>query len=69
MDDARQRIDDLVNRGLLDQWYAVAKSVQAGPAARRPRSAAISRAYARPPPACSSAWRITAAPRRAAVAR
>src|ERR1700736_5871556 len=30
MDD-RQRIDDLVNRGLLDQWYAVAKSVQGKP--------------------------------------
>jgi phenylpropionate dioxygenase-like ring-hydroxylating dioxygenase large terminal subunit len=30
MDD-RQRIDDLVNRGLLDQWYAVAKSVQIKP--------------------------------------
>jgi phenylpropionate dioxygenase-like ring-hydroxylating dioxygenase large terminal subunit len=28
MDEARQRIDDCVNRGLLDQWYAVAKSVQ-----------------------------------------
>ncbi len=27
-DDIRQRIDDLVERGLLDQWYAVAKSVQ-----------------------------------------
>ena len=27
-DDARQRIDALVNRGLPDQWYAVAKSVQ-----------------------------------------
>ena len=31
MDDTRQRIDDLVNRGLLDQWYAVAKSVQVKP--------------------------------------
>lgn len=31
MDDARQRIDDLVNGGLLDQWYAVAKSVQVKP--------------------------------------
>jgi phenylpropionate dioxygenase-like ring-hydroxylating dioxygenase large terminal subunit len=30
MDD-RQKIDDLVNRGLLDQWYAVAKSVQIKP--------------------------------------
>jgi phenylpropionate dioxygenase-like ring-hydroxylating dioxygenase large terminal subunit len=30
-DDARQRIDDLVNRGLLDQWYAVAKSIQVKP--------------------------------------
>jgi phenylpropionate dioxygenase-like ring-hydroxylating dioxygenase large terminal subunit len=30
MDD-RQRIDDLVNRGLLDQWYAIAKSVQIKP--------------------------------------
>ena len=28
MADDRQRIDELVNRGLLDQWYAVAKSVQ-----------------------------------------
>jgi phenylpropionate dioxygenase-like ring-hydroxylating dioxygenase large terminal subunit len=28
MPDDRQTIDDLVNRGLLDQWYAVAKSVQ-----------------------------------------
>ena len=38
MDDAR-RIDDLVNRGLLDQWYAVAKSVQVKPGRppRRPR--------------------------------
>jgi phenylpropionate dioxygenase-like ring-hydroxylating dioxygenase large terminal subunit len=27
-DDTRQRIDALVNRGLADQWYAVAKSVQ-----------------------------------------
>src|SRR5260370_34771394 len=31
MADERQRIDDLVNRGLLDQWYAVAKSVQVKP--------------------------------------
>ena len=31
MADDRQRIDDLVNRGLLDQWYAVAKSVQVKP--------------------------------------
>jgi phenylpropionate dioxygenase-like ring-hydroxylating dioxygenase large terminal subunit len=31
MDNARQRIDDYVNRGLLDQWYAVAKSVQVKP--------------------------------------
>jgi len=31
MDDTRQRIDDLVNGGLLDQWYAVAKSVQVKP--------------------------------------
>ena len=31
MDDTRQRIDNLVNRGLLDQWYAVAKSVQVKP--------------------------------------
>src|SRR5262249_2596068 len=28
MADDRQRIEELVNRGLLDQWYAVAKSVQ-----------------------------------------
>ncbi len=27
-DQARERIDAVVNRGLLDQWYAVAKSVQ-----------------------------------------
>src|SRR5947209_8604591 len=31
MADDRQRIDDLVNCGLLDQWYAVAKSVQIKP--------------------------------------
>ena len=31
MADERQRIDDLVNRGLADQWYAVAKSVQVKP--------------------------------------
>jgi phenylpropionate dioxygenase-like ring-hydroxylating dioxygenase large terminal subunit len=31
MADERQRIDDYVNRGLLDQWYAVAKSVQVKP--------------------------------------
>ena len=31
MADDKQRIDDLVNRGLLDQWYAVAKSVQVKP--------------------------------------
>ena len=31
MPDDRQTIDDLVNRGLLDQWYAVAKSVQVKP--------------------------------------
>jgi phenylpropionate dioxygenase-like ring-hydroxylating dioxygenase large terminal subunit len=31
MADDRQRIDDLVNRGLLDQWYAVAKSIQIKP--------------------------------------
>src|SRR6516165_10190199 len=31
MADERQRIDELVNRGLLDQWYAVAKSVQVKP--------------------------------------
>jgi phenylpropionate dioxygenase-like ring-hydroxylating dioxygenase large terminal subunit len=30
-DDARQRVEDRVNRGLLDQWYAVAKSVQVKP--------------------------------------
>jgi phenylpropionate dioxygenase-like ring-hydroxylating dioxygenase large terminal subunit len=30
-DDARQRLEDRVNRGLLDQWYAVAKSVQVKP--------------------------------------
>ncbi len=30
-DDSRQQIDDVVNRGLLDQWYAVAKSVQVKP--------------------------------------
>ena len=30
-DQARERIDALVNRGLLDQWYAVAKSVQVKP--------------------------------------
>ncbi len=30
-EDTRQQIDDLVNRGLLDQWYAVAKSVQVKP--------------------------------------
>jgi phenylpropionate dioxygenase-like ring-hydroxylating dioxygenase large terminal subunit len=28
MADDRQRIEELVNRGLLDQWYAAAKSVQ-----------------------------------------
>src|SRR5262245_16116318 len=28
MADDKQRIDALINRGLLDQWYAVAKSVQ-----------------------------------------
>jgi phenylpropionate dioxygenase-like ring-hydroxylating dioxygenase large terminal subunit len=27
-DQARESIDELVNRGLFDQWYAVAKSVQ-----------------------------------------
>jgi phenylpropionate dioxygenase-like ring-hydroxylating dioxygenase large terminal subunit len=31
MADDKQRIDELVNRGLLDQWYAVAKSVQVKP--------------------------------------
>src|ERR1700730_17291499 len=31
MADDKQTIDDLVNRGLLDQWYAVAKSVQVNP--------------------------------------
>ena len=31
MADDKQAIDDLVNRGLLDQWYAVAKSVQVKP--------------------------------------
>jgi phenylpropionate dioxygenase-like ring-hydroxylating dioxygenase large terminal subunit len=30
-EDARQQIDDLINRGLPDQWYAVAKSVQVKP--------------------------------------
>jgi phenylpropionate dioxygenase-like ring-hydroxylating dioxygenase large terminal subunit len=35
-DDARQRIDDLVNRGLLDQWYAVAKSIQVKPGKPHP---------------------------------
>jgi phenylpropionate dioxygenase-like ring-hydroxylating dioxygenase large terminal subunit len=33
MTDERQRIDDVVNRGLADQWYAVAKSVQVKPRA------------------------------------
>jgi len=36
MADDRQRIDDLVNRGLLDQWYAVAKSVQVKPGKPHP---------------------------------
>ncbi len=31
MADDKQTIDNLVNRGLLDQWYAVAKSVQVNP--------------------------------------
>src|SRR3982074_3501856 len=31
MADDRQRIDDLVNRGLTDQWEAVAKSGQVKP--------------------------------------
>jgi phenylpropionate dioxygenase-like ring-hydroxylating dioxygenase large terminal subunit len=31
MADDKQRIDDLVNRGLLDQWYAVAKTAQVKP--------------------------------------
>src|ERR1700674_2796795 len=31
MADDKQTIDDLVNRGLLNQWYAVAKSVQIKP--------------------------------------
>src|SRR5215470_17231883 len=31
MADDKQRIDDQVNRGLLDQWYAIAKSVQVKP--------------------------------------
>jgi phenylpropionate dioxygenase-like ring-hydroxylating dioxygenase large terminal subunit len=31
MADDKQTIDDLVNRGLLDHWYAVAKSVQVKP--------------------------------------
>ena len=30
-DQAREQIDELVNRGLLNQWYAVAKSVQVKP--------------------------------------
>jgi phenylpropionate dioxygenase-like ring-hydroxylating dioxygenase large terminal subunit len=30
-DDNRQQIDELIDRGLLDQWYAVAKSVQVKP--------------------------------------
>src|SRR5437763_12790519 len=29
--DERQRVEELVNRGLADQWYAVAKSVQVKP--------------------------------------
>jgi phenylpropionate dioxygenase-like ring-hydroxylating dioxygenase large terminal subunit len=33
MADDKQRIDALINRGLLDQWYAVAKSVQVKPGA------------------------------------
>src|SRR5947209_2662526 len=33
MADDKQRIDDLVNRGLPDQWCAVAKSVQVKPGA------------------------------------
>jgi len=37
MADERQRIDDLVNRGLLDQWYAVAKSVQVKPSGLKSR--------------------------------
>jgi phenylpropionate dioxygenase-like ring-hydroxylating dioxygenase large terminal subunit len=35
-DESRQRIDDLVDRGLEDQWYAVAKSVQVKPGRPHP---------------------------------
>ena len=36
MDDTRQRIDDSVIAGLLDQWYAVAKSIQVKPGKPHP---------------------------------
>ena len=36
MPDEKQRVEQLVNRGLLDQWYAVAKSVQVKPGAPHP---------------------------------
>ena len=38
-DQARETIDALVNRGLLDQWYAVAKSVQVKPGKPHPAKA------------------------------
>ena len=61
MDDARQRIDDLVNRGLLDQWYAVAKSVQVKPGRHAPPALGRDLVLWRDAAAGSlNAWRITA---------
>jgi phenylpropionate dioxygenase-like ring-hydroxylating dioxygenase large terminal subunit len=36
MADERQQVDGLINRGLLNQWYAVAKSVQVKPGKPHP---------------------------------
>ncbi len=71
MDDTRKRIDDLVNRGLLDQWYAVAKSVQVKPGKPHAvkalgRDLVLWRDCRRPPQVPRG---LLPAPRRAALAR
>ena len=70
-DDARQRIDDLVNRGLLDQWYAVAKSVQVKPGKPHAGEGARAepRALARQPRRAQVHRGLLPAPRRQALAR
>ena len=57
-----KRIDDLVNRGLLDQWYAVAKSVQVKPGKPHAVKALGARTSCSgaTPPATSTASRTTA---------